>query len=182
MAPTTPTPEPLRLYGRRRTGPGSSGRGSRRSFVDAGTYWVVAASASHPHPRPVWGIWTGDAVVLSIGSPVLAVGVDANPACTVHLDSGTDVVVLEGVAQRITEPDAALVAAYDEKYDWQYSYDEYGPFTRVAPTVVMAWRSAGWAGRDGFQTVGRWRFAVNGAAAGGQRQRIPSGGTRNEIR
>ena len=75
-----------------------------------------------------------------------------------HLDSGTDVVVVEGIAQRIIEPDAALVAAYDRKYDWQYSYDEYGPFTRITPTIVHAWRSAGWAGRDGFQSVGRWRF------------------------
>ena len=158
MAPSAPETEPLRLYGRTSDRPPLEWSWVEAQLVDAGTYWIVAAAASHPHPRPVWGIWADDALVLSIGSPVLAAGVDANPECAVHLDSGTDVVVLEGVAHRITEPDAALIAAYDEKYDWQYSYDEYGPFTRVVPTVVMAWRSAGWAGREGFQTVGRWRF------------------------
>jgi hypothetical protein len=127
-------------------------------LVAAGTYWVVAPSNGHPHPRPVWGIWTGDALVLSIGSPALVASLEADPRCTVHLDSGTDVVVVEGIARRGAEPSAAHVDAYDRKYDWQYSYAEYGPFTTVTPTVVMSWRSAGWAGREGFRHVGRWRL------------------------
>jgi hypothetical protein len=28
----------------------------------------------------------------------------------------------------------------------------------VAPLKVVAWRSAGWAGREGFQHTGKWRF------------------------
>jgi hypothetical protein len=159
VAPSAPEPEAIRLYGEIAHQPRLEWAWVEAQLLAAGTYWIVAPSASHPHPRPVWGIWADAALVLSIGSLVVAASAAANPECTVHLDSGTDVVVVEGIARRMSEPDAALIAAYDRKYDWQYSYDEYGPFTRITPTIVRAWRSAGWAGRDGFQAVGRWRFA-----------------------
>jgi hypothetical protein len=54
--------------------------------------------------------------------------------------------------------DTAVLRVYNDKYDWNYTVDEYGAPTRVAPTSVLAWRSAGWAGRHGFQQTGRWRF------------------------
>ncbi|CAN5657968.1 hypothetical protein BH24ACT5_BH24ACT5_19960 [soil metagenome] len=57
--------------------------------------------------------------------------------------------------------DSQLLNAYNAKYDWDYMVDEYGPFTLVEPAKVIAWRSAGWAGRDGFQATGRWTFPSN---------------------
>ena len=44
------------------------------------------------------------------------------------------------------------------KYDWHYDADTYGPFTRISPGVVKAWRAAGVAGRDSFQETGRWEL------------------------
>lgn len=123
----------------------------------AGTYWIIAAGGDHPHPRPVWGVWSGDLLHLSIGSPVVARLVARDPNVTVHLDSSADVVIVEGTAVGVVD-DAAIIAAYNEKYDWEYTVAEYGPLTRVEPSVAYAWRSAGWAGRDGIQQVGRWRF------------------------
>jgi hypothetical protein len=149
----------LRLFGAVADRPPLEWAWVEQQLIAAGTYWVVARSAGHPHPRPVWGIWTGDSLVLSIGSPVLASALGDDPRCTVHLDSGTDVVVLEGVARRFTEPDDEQIGAYNDKYDWQYSHDEYGPLTHVTATMIVAWRSAGWAGREGFQQVGRFEFA-----------------------
>jgi hypothetical protein len=125
----------------------------------AGTYWVVPVSDGHPHPRPVWGVWVDHALRLSIGSRVIARRLAADPTVTVHLDSGTDVVVVEGTATvPADEARAPVVAAYDAKYDWSYDVSEYGPLTTVIPTTVMAWRSGGWAGRDGFQQAGRWHL------------------------
>jgi len=158
VAARKPDQKALRLYGQTSERPVLEWPWVETQLIDAGTYWVVAPSTSHPHPRPVWGIWAYDALVLSIGSPVLAASLAADPHCTVHLDSGTDVVVVEGIAERVIEPDAVQVDAYNRKYEWQYTYDEYGPFTKVTPTLVMSWRSAGWAGREGFQDVGRWEF------------------------
>lgn len=152
-----PTPTPLRLYGQ------SSGldplpwASVDERLANAGTYWVVPRSAGQPHPRPVWGIWRADALRLSIGSRVLARALDADPVVTVHLDSGTDVVVLDG---RVTGSDVKTetIAAYDAKYDWSYDVDQLGPLTVVSPSTVLAWRSAGWAGRESFRCGGRWTF------------------------
>jgi hypothetical protein len=130
-----------------------------QQLVDAGTYWLVAPADGHPHPRPVWGVWHEATLLLSIGSPVLARQVGERPDVTVHLDSGTDVVVVEGEVHLLDISDhAPAIAAYDAKYDWRYSIDEYGPLTTVQPRRVLAWRSAGWAGREGFREAGSWRF------------------------
>jgi hypothetical protein len=66
-------------------------------------------------------------------------------------------VIVEGSAAG-SAADSHLVDAYNAKYDWNYTVDEYGPFTLVEPAKVIAWRSTGWAGRDGFQATGRWVF------------------------
>ena len=155
---SVPTPRPISFYGEPSGFALLEWSWVAERLVEAGTYWVVANSAATPHPRPVWGIWDGDALVLSIGSPAVAGAAAADPNITVHLDSGTEVVVVEGIARSLTEPVADYLRAYDAKYEWTYSYAEYGPLTRIDPTRVLAWRSAGWAGRDGFQSAGSWRF------------------------
>lgn len=124
----------------------------------AGTYWITPRGPGHPHPRPVWGVLADDGLWLTIGSPVVARQVAADPVVTVHLDSGTDVVIVEGTASLASAGASARhIDAYDAKYDWHYTLDEYGPFTHVRPALILAWRSGGWAGHDGFQQVGRWR-------------------------
>lgn len=123
----------------------------------AGTYWVVARTAGHPHPRPVWGIWDAGRLFLSIGTPATGRALAFDPVVTVHLDSGTDVVIVEGRAEGECV-DEEILARYNEKYDWSYDVAEYGPLTSVAPTTVLAWQTAGWAGREGFECSGRWAF------------------------
>lgn len=130
---------------------------ARARLEAAGTYWVVPRGPGHPHSRPVWGVWHADMLHLSVGSPVVARNLGVDPTVTVHLGSGTDVVIVEGVVAG-SGGDAAVLRQYDEKYDWRYDVDEYGPLTAVAPVTVLAWHSAGWAGRDGFRASGRWRF------------------------
>ena len=133
-------------------------------LVGAGAYWVTARSDGHPHPRPVWGVWRDGRLHLSIGSPVVARQLDADPAVSVHLASDVDVVIVEG---RVVGPAAApeLYELYNDKYGWGYTIEEYGPLTTIAPRKVLAWRSAGWAGRDGFQQTGRWSFDDPGGRA-----------------
>jgi hypothetical protein len=122
----------------------------------AGTYWVSIGADQHPHPRPVWGVWIDEMLHLSIGSPKLAAAQPGAPVA-VHLDSGTDVVIVEGVVEARTS-DAGVVAAYDSKYAWSYAVDDYGPLTSIRPLVVLAWRAAGKDGRDGFTATSRWRW------------------------
>ena len=132
------------------------------SWVDAelagaGTYWTVGRGGGHPHPRPVWGIWVDQRLHLSIGSPLIARQLQDAAEVTVHLASGVEVVIVEGRVAGFTEA-SELYDAYNEKYDWNYSTDEYGPLTTIVPSTVLAWRSAGWAGREGIRETGRWRF------------------------
>lgn len=126
----------------------------------AGTYWVVARGQRHPHPRPVWGIWDAERLYLSIGSLRVNRDLQADPAVTINLSSDTDVVIVEGQAAGVTG-DARYVTQYNTKYDWNYTTDEYGPLTIVTPESIIAWRSQGWAGRDGIKQSGRWRLRTS---------------------
>ena len=124
-------------------------------LLAAGTYWVVASGEAHPHPRPVWGVWSHGSLHLSIGSHVISRLLGKRSEVTVHLDSGVDVVIVEGSVSGFSE-DESVIREYDAKYEWSYTVGEYGPLTTIVPATVLAWRSAGRAGRDGFQLTGRW--------------------------
>jgi hypothetical protein len=130
-----------------------------QQLTGAGTYWVIARNQGHPHPRPVWGIWHQQQLHLSVGSSTLRQAMGEDPAVTVHLDSGTDVVILEGLVTSADSTTPAVIKAYDQKYDWEYDIAQYGDLVQVEPTKVLAWRTAGPAGRDSFQTTGRWTFS-----------------------
>jgi hypothetical protein len=157
VGPMAPRPERLVMYGEPSDIAPLDWAWVDAELSAAGTYWVTASGGHHPHPRPVWGVWVDEWLNLSIGSPVIARLVEQHPDVTVHLDSGTDVVVLEGAVAGPTD-DPAVIRAYNDKYDWNYTTDEFGPLTRIGPTAALAWRSAGRAGRDGFRQAGRWRF------------------------
>jgi hypothetical protein len=158
----TPRQRDLRLYG------SASGKAPltwpwvEQQLAGAGTYWVNARGEGHPHPRPVWGVWFAQQLHLSIGSPTLRRAIREEAAVTVHLESGTDVVIVEGLVTPSAASAPALVEAYNRKYDWDYQVAQYGELTQVQPGKVLAWRTAGWAGRDSFETTGCWTFDDQG--------------------
>jgi len=126
-------------------------------FAAAGTYWVTAVNTGNPHPRPVRGWWDHELLHLSIGTPATRPAVEDDPRVTVHLESGTDVVIVEGWGTgRTAAPE--VVAGYDAKYRYRYDVDTFGPLTTVRAETVLAWQAAGPAGRDGFVATGRWRL------------------------
>ena len=152
----------LRLYTQPSTHPPLAWEWVDRRLAEAGTYWVVASTAGYPHPRPVWGVWHDELLHLSIGSPGLRASIAADPRVTVHLESGTEVVIVEGLVIHLVAPaagpDLAPIEAYNAKYDWEYDTAQYGPFTTIAPSRILAWRTAGFAGRESFTETGRWEW------------------------
>jgi hypothetical protein len=128
-----------------------------KRLATAPLYWVVSATVGWPHPRPVWGVWLGDRLCLSLGSPHLRRDLARDGRVTIHLESGTDVVIVEG---RVADSDVteSVLAHYDEKYDFAYDVGRYGALLAVAPIKVMAWTAAGFAGRDGFTSGAVWTF------------------------
>jgi hypothetical protein len=150
--------EPLRMFGTPSDSAALAWSWVDVRLTEAETYWIdVAGSGQRPHARPVWGVWRDERLHLSIGTPALRRAAVPGTGASVHLESGIDVVILEGhVVGPVSSPD--VIAAYDEKYDWQYDVGQYGPLTTVAPVHVLAWRAAGRAGRDGFRHTGRWTW------------------------
>src|SRR6266545_2158700 len=136
---------------------------AEQRLVGARTYWIATTRTDgRPHCRPVWGVWLPDGFWFSTGSRARH-NLVANPQITVHLDSGAEVVIVEGVARRVSGADRlqAFLAAYNAKYNWDASAaadgvadssGAAGPAYRVRPQVVFGWDTE-------LRTATRWSFA-----------------------
>jgi Pyridoxamine 5'-phosphate oxidase len=130
----------------------------------ARNYWIgTTRPDGRPHIRPVWGVWLDDRFYFSTGS--LAVqNLAIHPSITVHLESGSEVVILEGVAEPIN--DAALVvqvvSRYNQKYNWNMDpRNLQDPFYAVRPQVAFGWHFDETElnpESSGLETATRWRF------------------------
>lgn len=98
-------------------------------------YWVATVG---PHASPVWGLWQDGTLLFSCGRESRkARALAQDPHIVVHLESGDDVVIVEGVA----EPAAATVddlEAYEQKYAYRPEPGE--GWYSVVPKRALAWR------------------------------------------
>jgi nitroimidazol reductase NimA-like FMN-containing flavoprotein (pyridoxamine 5'-phosphate oxidase superfamily) len=113
----------------------------------ARNYWLCTTrSDGRPHAMPVWGLWLDGAVFFST-DPDSTKGrnLAARPDVIVHLESGDEVVVVDGRAEYLAGPDlpAEFVDAYDEKYGHRLNGSDPGfGFYRVHPARILAWRES----------------------------------------
>jgi len=108
----------------------------------AQNYWLCTASPSgRPHAAPVWGVWLNNRFFFD-GHPATrwARNILANPFMSLHLESGSEVVIVEGVVEDVTEPDRALYTHLADVYEAKYSYrlPDHG-FFLFTPRVVLGW-------------------------------------------
>ena len=69
----------------------------------ARNYWIATTRPNgKPHTRPVWGVWFDNTFYFSTGS-LAALNLARHPAITVHLESGSKVVIIEGLAEPISD-------------------------------------------------------------------------------
>jgi hypothetical protein len=147
--------------------PGKAGELLAWSFVEerlaaAPNYWITTVTASgRPHARPVDGVWVDGALCFGGSDKALWVrNLTANPALSVNLASHTEAVILEGMAEYITEPQHPLAApsaaASRAKYPQYYSADSpFQPFWAMRPSVAYAWTL------DRFPSdAARWTFGA----------------------
>src|SRR5512146_1291179 len=77
----------------------------------ARNYWISTASKdARPAATPVWGVWM-DGILYFDGSPDTRRGrnIRQNPRAVVHLESGDQVVIMEGAVQYLDRaPERAL--------------------------------------------------------------------------
>ena len=133
-------------------------------LTNARNYWIATTRLDdRPHSRPVWGVWLDGAFYFSTGS-LAAVHLPHRPEITVHLESGNEVVIIEGRARLVDERNLIerIVDAYNPKYHWNMVPDDLpGPFYEVKPGVVFGWISddTGLDAGAAFQgSATRWRY------------------------
>lgn len=128
-------------------------------MTNAKVYWVATASPDgKPHATPVDGMWVDDKLYFG-GDPGTKRNrnLEANPAVSVHLEEGYNVVIIEGDALPLGAPDRELAVRLAEESNKKYGYgmsaeNFTGAGTYVLrPRVVFAWKQ--------FPTdVTRWEF------------------------
>jgi pyridoxine/pyridoxamine 5'-phosphate oxidase len=111
----------------------------------ARNYWVSTTRPDgRPHAMPVWGLWHEDAFYFSTSPDSRkARNLASNPATVVHLESGDEVVILEGQAEHVT--DGALLRRVSEDYSRKYEFEvvfaaDGRPLFSVRPRVAYAWQ------------------------------------------
>jgi Pyridoxamine 5'-phosphate oxidase len=121
-------------------------------------YWICTARPDgRPHSIPVWGFWIDSALFFGTArSSRKARNLVHNSAVSVHLESGDDVVILEGTATEISDP--ATLKKIDGASQTKYKM----PLTTlpgetvlycVRPRVALAWTE-----KDFPKTATRWEF------------------------
>ena len=127
-------------------------------MTNARSYWVATIRRDgSPHVVPVWGVWVEGAFYFFTDRASLkSHNVERDPSAVVHLESGDEVVVLEGRLEPTTEPGTAgtVAAAYRTKYDIDVAPSGDGPVMyRLAHRKVLAWNEG-----DFPTTATRWTF------------------------
>jgi hypothetical protein len=106
---------------------------------------------------PVWGLWLEGAVYFSTGrTSQKGRNLAADPEVVIHLESGDDTVILEGVAVEVTDKDllGRFADAYEKKYDFRPDVDDVdGLYYRLRTRKALAWRE-----QDFPESATRWHF------------------------
>lgn len=122
----------------------------------ARNYWICTAREDgSPHAAPVWGLWLDEAVVFAT-APTSRKGrnLARDPRVAIHLESGDEVVILEGRVEPM-QLDERVADAYEAKYDFRP--DAAGGsdgWYRLRPAVAYAWLE-----RDYPNTATRFAFS-----------------------
>jgi hypothetical protein len=107
-------------------------------------YWVAATRPDgRPNVRPVWGVWLDGTLYFSTGRQTLnGRGWAVRPDTVVHLESGDEVVILEGTVEEMTDSElfGRYADAYDAKYQFRPEPDPANLVLALRPRVVFAWR------------------------------------------
>lgn len=104
-------------------------------------YWICTTSPDgRPHARPTWGVFVDDTICFGGGPQTRwSRNLAANPQVTIHLESGSRVVVAEGIVDRITDEEDARLATIDDAYEKKYAMRHGPPIWLLKPALVVAW-------------------------------------------
>jgi hypothetical protein len=125
----------------------------------ARNYWICTVRPDgRPHSIPVWGFWIDGAFYFGTArSSRKARNLVHNPALSVHLESGDDVIIFEGSAVEVDLTDKPLFkkldAASRAKYKMPLMIVAESVLYSVRPSVVLAWTENNFP-----DNATRWKF------------------------
>jgi general stress protein 26 len=127
-------------------------------------YWICTSRPDgRPHSIPVWGFWIDGALYFGTAhSSRKARNLAQNAAVSIHLESGDDVVILEGTAAEVDLTDKATCKKVDAasrvKYRMPLMTTPEVVLYSVRPRVVLAWTE-----KDFPNNATRWQFEIANA-------------------
>ena len=92
-------------------------------------YWLCSVRPNgHPHVVPRWGVFIDNKFYYD-GSPETrqAQNIGRNPEVTLHLESGTNAIILEGTATPAGKPTPELAKQLSQVYKKKYKAHGYAP-------------------------------------------------------
>ena len=127
-----------------------------KTLAESREYWIVTVrSDGRPHAMIIWGLWYGGAFWFGTGSKTQkARNLATNPNCIVGTQDAAEAVILEGVAELITE--AAITKKLEPISRRKYGIgggDGSEPVYRVRPRRVF-----GLIEKSFTKSATRWRF------------------------
>jgi len=129
---------------------------AEQRLLSARNYWVCSTRPDgRPHAMPVWAVWLEGALLFGTARESRkARNLRRNPEAIAHLESGDEVVVLEGRAEQVTERRAleAYCAAYAAKYGFRPDPDD----TSTITFLIRPQRAFGWSEAEYPASATRW--------------------------
>jgi PPOX class probable F420-dependent enzyme len=125
-------------------------------------YWICSTRPDgRPHAAPVWGVWMDGILYFSTSrSSRKGRNLVANPEVVVHLESGDDTVIFEGVVEEVTDAEKPLRdrlgVVYASKYGGFNPEDDPNPenvMYRLRPQVAYSWLE-----KDFVKSATRWLY------------------------
>jgi PPOX class probable F420-dependent enzyme len=140
--------------------PATSGRGllpwswAEQRLIRSHDFWLATVTPDGaPHLMPVWAVWhTGALWFSSSNGSRKARNLAGQPRCSLATDDPLEPVVVQGRAERVTDPAAlaAMLAAENAKYGTSYGPDMVDPASnsvlRLRPEWVFALDSRDFTG------------------------------------
>lgn len=120
-------------------------------------YWICTSSQTRkPHAMPVWGVWVkGRLYFITKRASKKAKNLYANAQVVVHLESGDDLVVLEGKAKELEDSQKTKEVGnvYTEKYEGDEIFPEIEAVFELHTENVFTWLE-----KDFHKTATKWVF------------------------
>ncbi len=134
------------------TQPATAGSGllpwswAEQRLIRSHDFWLATVTPDGaPHLMPVWAVWhTGQLWFSSSSGSRKARNLTAQPRCSLSTDDPLEPVVVQGRAERVTDPGAlaAMLAAENAKYGTSYGPDMVDPASNSVFRLRPEWAFA----------------------------------------